>query len=293
MIARHRSIQPLALTPAERLRLIGARRPAEAGAARRGIADGQPHQPLQGGARRGPSADRPVVQPRQPDLHRDRRRRRVRLAAPRHGALRQRPAGHLRPAPGDDGERHPPDGAGAERRPHHHQAHPRRRRAVADDPQHRRRRAGRAGWSRRRATRPAASAASRRRPAPPGSAASRTITPAARPRSSWRCRSSRAARSTTWTRSPPSRAWTASSSDPATSPPASAISASRATRRWCATIEEAVARIGKAGKHAGILTPSEELAHRYIAAGTRFTAVGSDMGLLARNAEALAARFRA
>ncbi|PJI51730.1 2-dehydro-3-deoxyglucarate aldolase, partial [Methylobacterium radiotolerans] len=37
----------------------------------------------------------------------------------------------------------------------------------------------------------------------------------------------------------------------------------------------------------------EELARRYIAAGTRFTAVGSDMGLLARNAEALAARFRA
>ncbi|PJI51731.1 hypothetical protein CTI14_54585, partial [Methylobacterium radiotolerans] len=33
----------------------------------------------------------------------------------------------------------------------------------------------------------------------------------------------------------------------------------------------------------------EELARRYIAAGTRFTAVGSDMGLLARNAEALAA----
>ncbi|WP_407522773.1 HpcH/HpaI aldolase family protein [Methylobacterium oryzisoli] len=58
------------------------------------------------------------------------------------------------------------------------------------------------------------------------------------------------------------------------------------------TIEEAVARIGRAGKAAGILTPSEELARRYIAAGTRFTAVGSDLGLLARSAEALAARFR-
>ena len=55
---------------------------------------------------------------------------------------------------------------------------------------------------------------------------------------------------------------------------------------------EEEARIGKAGKHAGILTPSEELARRYIAAGTRFTAVGSDMGLLTRNAEALAGRFR-
>ena len=60
-----------------------------------------------------------------------------------------------------------------------------------------------------------------------------------------------------------------------------------------ATIEAAVARIVRAGKHAGILTPSEELARRYIAAGTRFTAVGSDMGLLARGSEALAARFRA
>jgi 4-hydroxy-2-oxoheptanedioate aldolase len=59
------------------------------------------------------------------------------------------------------------------------------------------------------------------------------------------------------------------------------------------TIEAAVARIVRAGKQAGILTPSEELARRYIAAGTRFTAVGSDMGLLARGSEALAARFRA
>ncbi len=58
------------------------------------------------------------------------------------------------------------------------------------------------------------------------------------------------------------------------------------------TIEDAVGRIVQAGKHAGILTPSEELAKRYIAAGTRFTAVGSDLGLLARNAEALAGRFR-
>ena len=59
-----------------------------------------------------------------------------------------------------------------------------------------------------------------------------------------------------------------------------------------AIIEETVARIAKAGKHAGILTANEDLAHRYIEAGTRFTAVGSDMGLLARQSEALAARFR-
>ncbi|MFD0935488.1 aldolase/citrate lyase family protein, partial [Methylobacterium trifolii] len=58
------------------------------------------------------------------------------------------------------------------------------------------------------------------------------------------------------------------------------------------TIEDAVGRIRASGKHAGILTANEELAHRYVAAGTRFTAVGSDTGLLARGSEALAARFR-
>ncbi|MCE4222910.1 HpcH/HpaI aldolase/citrate lyase family protein [Methylobacterium sp. C25] len=59
-----------------------------------------------------------------------------------------------------------------------------------------------------------------------------------------------------------------------------------------AVIETAIARIHKAGKHAGILTANEELAQRYIGAGTTFTAVGSDMGLLARSSEALAKRFR-
>lgn len=59
-----------------------------------------------------------------------------------------------------------------------------------------------------------------------------------------------------------------------------------------AVIEAAIARIRRAGKHGGILTANEELAGRYIAADTRFTAVGSDMGGLARSSEALAARFR-
>ncbi|GJD89136.1 HpcH/HpaI aldolase family protein [Methylobacterium hispanicum] len=59
-----------------------------------------------------------------------------------------------------------------------------------------------------------------------------------------------------------------------------------------AIIEETVARITRAGKLAGILTANEDLARRYIAAGTRFTAVGSDMGVLARQTEALAARFK-
>ncbi len=59
------------------------------------------------------------------------------------------------------------------------------------------------------------------------------------------------------------------------------------------TIEDAIGRIRASGKHAGVLTANEPLAQRYIAAGTRFTAVGSDMGLLARGSEALVARFRA
>ncbi|MEA1833682.1 HpcH/HpaI aldolase/citrate lyase family protein [Methylobacterium durans] len=58
-------------------------------------------------------------------------------------------------------------------------------------------------------------------------------------------------------------------------------------------VEETIRRIVRTGKAAGILTANEELAQRYVAAGTRFTAVGSDMGLLARSSEALAARFRA
>ena len=56
-------------------------------------------------------------------------------------------------------------------------------------------------------------------------------------------------------------------------------------------IEQTIARIGQTGKAAGILTANEELSKRYIAAGSRFTAVGSDMGLLARTSEALAERF--
>ncbi len=59
-----------------------------------------------------------------------------------------------------------------------------------------------------------------------------------------------------------------------------------------AIIEETVARITRTGKLAGILTANEDLARRYIAAGTRFTAIGSDMGVLARATEALAARFK-
>ena len=57
-------------------------------------------------------------------------------------------------------------------------------------------------------------------------------------------------------------------------------------------IVDMVKRIRKAGKAAGILTPDEALARKYIEAGTTFTAVGSDSGLLARQSEALARRFK-
>jgi 4-hydroxy-2-oxoheptanedioate aldolase len=43
----------------------------------------------------------------------------------------------------------------------------------------------------------------------------------------------------------------------------------------------------------GILTPDEQLARRYLDLGCLFTAVGSDVGLLARGTEQIVARYRA
>ncbi len=60
-----------------------------------------------------------------------------------------------------------------------------------------------------------------------------------------------------------------------------------------ALIEDSISRIVKTGKFAGILTPLEDFARRSLELGACFVAVGSDSGLLARNAEALAARFKA
>jgi len=57
-------------------------------------------------------------------------------------------------------------------------------------------------------------------------------------------------------------------------------------------IEDAIRRIRRAGKAPGILTPSEAHARRYLECGAQFVAVGSDVGLLARGAEALAAKFQ-
>ena len=57
-------------------------------------------------------------------------------------------------------------------------------------------------------------------------------------------------------------------------------------------IAEGCTRIRAAGKAAGMLTADQEEAQRYIEAGFTFVAVGSDVGILARNAEKLAAHFK-
>jgi len=59
-----------------------------------------------------------------------------------------------------------------------------------------------------------------------------------------------------------------------------------------AALEQAVKRLDAIGKPAGILTLNEEEARRYITWGYRFVAVGSDVGLLARGADALARKFK-
>lgn len=59
-----------------------------------------------------------------------------------------------------------------------------------------------------------------------------------------------------------------------------------------AALKDAVTRLKKVGKPAGILTGNEEEARRYIEWGYLFVAVGADVGLLAKNAEALAKRFK-
>ncbi len=59
-----------------------------------------------------------------------------------------------------------------------------------------------------------------------------------------------------------------------------------------AAIEDAIARINRAGKAAGILTPDEALAKRYLELGALFVAVGLDTNLLVRHTTALAARFK-
>jgi len=57
-------------------------------------------------------------------------------------------------------------------------------------------------------------------------------------------------------------------------------------------IEDAIGRIRKGRRAAGILTPDEQLARRYLELGALFVAVGADVGILARGADALAAKFK-
>jgi 4-hydroxy-2-oxoheptanedioate aldolase len=59
-----------------------------------------------------------------------------------------------------------------------------------------------------------------------------------------------------------------------------------------AAIREAAQRILKAGKSPGILSTVEADARRYLDWGYVFVAVGVDAALLAKNADALATRFR-
>lgn len=56
-------------------------------------------------------------------------------------------------------------------------------------------------------------------------------------------------------------------------------------------IEKGIERILNAGKAAGILIADEALARRYLSLGATFVAVGTDVTVLARGAEALARRF--
>ena len=57
-------------------------------------------------------------------------------------------------------------------------------------------------------------------------------------------------------------------------------------------VQDAAQRIKKTGKAAGILTPNEEEAKKFISWGYTFVAVGADLGLLSKNADALAKRFK-
>ena len=59
-----------------------------------------------------------------------------------------------------------------------------------------------------------------------------------------------------------------------------------------AAVEDAIRRIRACGKPAGILTPDNAFAKRFIELGTLFTAVGVDAAMIARATEALAKQFK-
>ena len=57
-------------------------------------------------------------------------------------------------------------------------------------------------------------------------------------------------------------------------------------------IDDAIRRIRHAGKAPGVLTGVEGDARRWLQCGGLFVAVGADLGLLARESEKLAAKFK-
>jgi 4-hydroxy-2-oxoheptanedioate aldolase len=57
-------------------------------------------------------------------------------------------------------------------------------------------------------------------------------------------------------------------------------------------IDEAIRRIRRCGCAPGILTPNEADARHWLECGALFVAVGADVGILARGAEALAGKFK-
>ncbi|MEE1888607.1 4-hydroxy-2-oxoheptanedioate aldolase [Pseudomonas carassii] len=59
-----------------------------------------------------------------------------------------------------------------------------------------------------------------------------------------------------------------------------------------AAIDDAIVRIGRAGKAAGILSADEALARRYIELGAAFVAVGVDTTVLMRGLQGLAGKFK-
>ena len=59
-----------------------------------------------------------------------------------------------------------------------------------------------------------------------------------------------------------------------------------------AVIEDGIKRISAAGKAPGILTSNNELAQHYLDLGATFVAVGTDVGILAKQTTALARRFQ-
>ncbi len=71
-----------------------------------------------------------------------------------------------------------------------------------------------------------------------------------------------------------------------------AIPVKPATPKVVPVIEDAIRRVAKCGKAPGVLAFPEADIRRYMAAGSLFTAVGADAGILARGAEALAAKYR-